>query len=496
MPLTANKLFLINISNDKLIATLSLHVNDVPNNVTCEELLRQVRGMKIVVDEEGEKAVGDFVSDLANKGVPNPVVISQGRKPIADTPGQIEVLYNKTSDSEQQADESGEPSRQSHYNRSSIIMATEGQELLRLIPPGQGENGTDVFGKEIPRKLATDAKIHLGPNVRQEGDTIYATCSGRVEHTDGKIAINPKLVIPGNVDFSVGNIDSPGDVEIGKNVLDLFKVCGGNDIDIQGVAEAAEIHAQRDLAIRGGVAGKDKGVFTAGRDFRSKYVTNAKVKAGGDVEVGKEIVQCDLSCGGRLIVENGDLIGGHTFAIGGAVIGNLGSESNVKTVLEVGIHHDLRRQYETLVPEIEKRRVKANKVTEIVTPLLQNQKHLTAEQKEKATELLYQASELEDTAEQMLEQLRHLAPSHDETTYPEVVINGVVYPGCVIRFPRVEMRIAAALSGPIRIVPRRIEGILSIVAIDVASGSTHDLNGTPSEKGFWLHLDKLIRTDA
>ncbi len=494
MPLTANKLFMVNISNDKLIATLSLHTADPPDNMTCEEIFNQISGMKITLDDEGKKAVADFVAKLAGKEKPEPVVIARGRKPEPDQPGKVEILYASPSEPDQQAEEPQDASRQSHYDHSSVVVAKEGQELLRLIPPEPGQNGVDVFGKEISRKLATEAQLHLGPNVRQEGDTVYATCDGKVEYAGGKVSVEPKLEIRGNVDFAVGNIDFPGDIHIGKNVLDNFKVHGGNNIAVRGTAEAAEIHAQRDLVVTGGMAGKDKGIFSAGQDIRSKYITNAKVQAGRNVEVEKEIIQCDLVCRGRLLIGNGDLIGGCTVAMGGATVKTLGSEANIKTIIELGIDQNLQERYKELAPQIQQRRRKAEKVKQAVEPLLQNQKYLTSEQKEKATELLYQASELEDTAEQMLEQLRQIARKNEESALAELVVSGTIYSGCVIRFPRVQATISTALSGPMKIVPRKVDNDLHIVAVDEQSGSEHDLGGTPWEVEYWKNLDKLLRS--
>jgi uncharacterized protein (DUF342 family) len=494
MPLTANKLFMVNISNDKLIATLSLHTADPPDNMTCEEIFNQISGMKITLDEEGKKAVADFVAKLAGKEILKPVVIARGRKPEPDQPGKVEILYKSPSEPDQQAEESQDASGQSYYDHSSIVVAKEGQELLRLIQPEPGQNGVDVFGKEIPRKLATEAQLHLGPNVRQEGDTVYATRNGKVEYAGGKVSVEPKLEIRGNVDFSTGNIDFPGDIHVGKNVLDLFTIRSGNDIVVQGVAEAAEIHAQQDLVVTGGMAGRDKGIFSAGRDLKSKYITNAKVQAGRNVEVEKEIVQCGLVCRGRLLIGNGNLVGSRTVAMGGATVKTLGSEANVKTILELGIDQELQERYQELAPQIQQRRRKAEKVKQAVEPLLQNQKQLAAEQKEKATELLYQASELEESAEQMIEQLRQIARKNEEHTLSEVVVSCTIYPGCVIRFPRVQTAITTVLSGHVKILPRKIDGDLRIVAVDEQSGSEHDLGGTPWEVEYWKNLDKLLRS--
>ena len=75
--------------------------------------------------------------------------------------------------------------------------------------------------------------------------------------------------IPGDVDFSVGNISFGGDVNIHKSVLDLFRVTSQTNITIGGTIEAAEVHAGQNLIVRGGIVGKDNAhvVRAAGGKF-------------------------------------------------------------------------------------------------------------------------------------------------------------------------------------------------------------------------------------
>ena len=139
MPLTADKLFMVNISNDNLIATLSLHATEPPDNVTSQEILNQISAMKITLDDEGKKAVEDFVAKLTKGDIPDPAIIARGRNPEPDQPGKVEILYTSSDQPDPVSEETQEESRQSHYDRTSIIVVKEGQELLRLLPPEPGQ---------------------------------------------------------------------------------------------------------------------------------------------------------------------------------------------------------------------------------------------------------------------------------------------------------------------------------------------------------------------
>ena len=494
MPLTANKIFRVSVSSDNLTATLSLNIETPPGAISTEEILAQVEELGIVVDDEGKKNLEMLTEAFTRDEMPEPAVIARGVPPQNDKKGIVEKLYEKASESEE-SPESGS-GRQSHYDRTDIVTVSKDQQVIRLAPPVPGQNGRDVYGKEIPRKLAREVKVRLGINVRQEQEYILADCDGVLEYKGDKVWVSPKLEIAGNVDFSVGNIDFSGDVFISKNVQDLFKVHSGSDIVINGVAEAAEVHADQDLEVVSGMAGKDKGVFSAGQDLKGKYITNAKARAGRNIEIRSEIVQSEVVCGGQLIVEHGSLVGGRIVAAGGAKVKDLGSDANVKTTIEVGIDEDVRLKYNEVADEIKLRRRKAEKVRQVVEPLLQNQKHLTADQKEKATELLYQASELEDSAEQMVEELRAVVTLSEERTLAEIEVFGKVYSGVTIRFPQVETTITKTLLGPVKIVPRKIDGSLRVASVDDQSGNVRDLGALPFDSEFWESLDELLRVDS
>ncbi len=491
MVLTASKLFRVDISSDGMTALLSRN-SDSPCKATPDQILSEINTLGIKINPDLRKNIESFIGTLSMPGKLEPVVIARGTPAVSDKNGKVEKLFEKPSEASAPADEGPDPSRQSHYDRSTIITVTKNQPLLKIIPPVAGSDGCNVYGKPVPRKLAVEAKVNLGPNVEQKGDTIFATAAGRIYYESGKVWVSPKLDIAGNVDFSVGNIDFAGEVEIAKNVLDLFKVKSDSTITIHGMAEAAEIHAGIDLIVQGGIIGKEKGNFSAGRDVHSKYITNASVRAGQNIMVHSEIVNSTLVCKGRVEIEHGKVVGGQVTASAGVRVKELGSDANVKTLIEVGVDDSLRQLCLSLEPEIKKRRQKAHKVMQTVEPLLQNKKYLNREQREKATELLYTAEELKDQAEEMVQQIRTAYEQSIGKTTPDVEILEAVYPGVTIRFPRFQTLIKQALGGPIKIKPVRTDHEWVILAVDTKTNSKHELDLAINSDPLWSLLDELL----
>lgn len=500
MPLTECKILRVNVSDDKLTATVSYNGETITRTISAEDAILAVKELGIVVSADGSANIAEFAACLAEGTVPKPVIVANGIAPVHDTNGRLEKLYEQKKDDAAEEKESDQPegdkATQSHYDRSTIISVEQDQELVKLIPPVVGKDGLDVYGKPIPRKIGREAKVKLGINVRQDGDMVYAGSNGKLEISNGKIWVNPKLELPGDVDFSVGNIDFGGEVIIAKNVLDLFKVVSHADISVGGIVEAAEIQAGGDVTITGGIAGKEKGKVSAGKSINSKYITNAEVHAGNDIIAMIEIVNCQLTCLGNVLIENGVLIGGHA-TVGQCVMAKyLGSESGVKGLIEVGINDTIRRKCFEVAPEVKKRRRQAQKIRGIVEPLLANQKYLNAEQKEKATELLYQSYEIEDTIEEMLSELREFYQSYKENPAPEVKVYDTVFPGVVVRFPHIEAEIKQPLKGPLKLMTKKDKGDLTVVAVDENSGSVHTLPSGASHDEFWDTLAGLLNGPA
>ena len=125
---------------------------------------------------------------------------------------------------------------------------------------------------------------------------------------------------------------------------------------------------------------------------------------------------------------------------------------------------------------------------------MQYQKHLNAEQKEKATELLYAAADMEDSIKEAIEKIRTAYEHAQEISVPKIEVTGTLYPGVLIRFPRVETIVKNGLKGPLTIKPRKSGGSMRIIAFDDKS-NTHDLGANPSPDDFWPALKRLLAAE-
>ncbi len=526
MPLTASKKFKIAISQDQMTATLSVNGDSLPADVTIESLLSELNDLKLKVSEKGKLAIQAFVSDIQKKKMPEAIVIAAGTAPVADQNGFVKKLYTEPEKPEpQKINEDGSPAddaeegqsvtcnqdqttadkgvdSQSHYEKSCYVFVEADQPLVQLMPPIDGTDGEDVFGNPVPRAKGLQAEIKLGKNVRfgdpakkeapEKADLVYANEYGKLCHSNTKIWVEPDLEVHSDVDFSIGNIDFKNNVDIFRNVLDLFKVKAQKNLTVRGVVEAAHAEAGLDLFLRGGMAGKEKGIAIAGNNIECKFITSSKVICGGDLVFAKEVMYSDIQCAGAIRSENGQLAGGTISAFKGVSVFTLGSDAGSKTVLEIGMNEELKARAATTKPEVKMLRMKAQKVREVVEPLLQNQKRLSNEQKEKATELLFETYELDNRADELVDKLKQAYLNSLENSVLCVEVLGKIHPNVFIRFPRGESKVSAEITGPVKIVPEVINRVTRLTVTNLKTGISKQLDYGTSYDDQWNDLEDYL----
>ena len=330
------------------------------------------------------------------------------------------------------------------HERTQLPIARQGQAIARILVPGA---------------------VKLGDNVElsADGQQVLAAASGQVRVRDNRIWVEHILEIRGDVDYSTGSVEFEQDIIIRGSILDLFRVVSGGSIKVGRAVESAEVRAAVDLLVAGAIAGKDKGSCVAGRNVAAKHISGATVEAGNDVIARTEVCHSRIICGGQLKVETGAVRASHVTAVGGVHCGVLGCMSSSRTTVEAGIDEPLRRLATATVGKIKNDRQQIDKLRQTLEPLMRNQKALTAQQKERATELLFRANEVEEGHQKTVDELRSRSEESATRVREQIQVEHALCAGVIIRFPGLEATVPSVVQGPIRIAPskdqtdRRIE---------------------------------------
>lgn len=216
----------------------------------------------------------------------------------------------------------------------------EGQEICRLIRPTEGEPGRTVLDQEIPAKSGKAVPLPKGRNteINEDGDALVALTAGHVEFTGRSFQVKPVLDIPGNVDFSTGNIKFLGDVNIKGDVLTGFTVRAMGSIWVGGVIEAGStVEAGGDLTVVKGILGDGTTTVRAQRCIFSKYIENATIFVRENLQTDA-IINGSIYCDGEVLVRSGrgTIMGGRVWAAKKVSASTVGSKAECRTSIALG----------------------------------------------------------------------------------------------------------------------------------------------------------------
>jgi uncharacterized protein (DUF342 family) len=214
-----------------------------------------------------------------------------------------------------------------------------GQAVARILPPGFGQPGYTINGREVQASCGLPVPVELGTNVKlsSSGKEIVAVLSGYPVLEDKRLEVIPFYIVGGDANPSVGEISFDGNVLVRGNVTGPI-VIKAEDIYIEGNAEAAHLCATGDIFVRGGIIGKNACVVEADGRVSAKSISDSIVEALGDVVVRNSITYSDVTSNSCIIVkaEMGIVLGGSIAALKEIVARSIGSDFGTFTKTLVG----------------------------------------------------------------------------------------------------------------------------------------------------------------
>ena len=216
----------------------------------------------------------------------------------------------------------------------------EGQEICKLIEPTEGEPGRTVTDQEIPAKSGKSVPLPMGRNteISEDGISLLASMAGHVEFTGHSFQVKPVLDIPGNVDFSTGDINFLGDVNIKGDVLSGFTVRSAGNIQVGGVVEAGStVEAGGDLIVVKGILGDGTTIIRSHRSIFSKYIENSTIYVRENLQTDC-IINSYIYSDGEVLVRSGrgTIIGGRIWAAKKISASAVGARSECRTAVALG----------------------------------------------------------------------------------------------------------------------------------------------------------------
>lgn len=291
-----------------------------------------------------------------------------------------------------------------------------------------------------------------------------------------EITAQPVLNIPGDVDATTGPIEAATDVVIGGTVRESLRVKSGGNITIGGSIEAgAVVEATGDIRIKGGITTQHRGMVTARGAIYTQYCDEADLKAGGDIVITGGVINSDIRTFGRLLIEQGALVGGRAYARNGAVIKALGNENQLKTRIAIGIDPDVLAETRRLAKDLRKQKEAADRIRQTVQPLLAQLKRLNPQQRERATELIYEADSIDARIQEQTKLQNDALAACTPAVPAEMLVSERIFSGVVIIFADKMGTIQQEQQGPVKVVRRPVIRTEEIVIEEAETGNTTTL---------------------
>ncbi|MFF7059567.1 DUF342 domain-containing protein [Achromobacter spanius] len=348
--------FELELDPNRMTALLTLHPPRGGQPVTLD-VLRQAVADRGIVHGVQEQALTEAVE----KGNGETVVIAQGTPPTRGTPTRFESLLDRLQPRAQEIDELAHVD---YRDLGSLLLVSPGTPLMRRFPPLPGVDGVNVLGEPVlPDELPDTpfSKDVSGVAVDPEDPLLLrATIAGTPTLVSHGVQVNPMVEVDA-VNLSTGNITFEGSLQVRGDIAATMEVRVTGDVVVNGTIEAALVEAGGSVTVKGGIIGMAEALqdpaatartahIVCGGMLRAKFIENAIISAGQDVDVEREIRQSSIAAGGSVNVgppntQQSAITGGQIRALNAVRAGTIGSPSGIPTLVQAGLdpHADIKR---------------------------------------------------------------------------------------------------------------------------------------------------------
>ena len=448
--LTVEKVLHIKISADAMEATLTYTgTKKLTHNKIKEELYAHN-----IVSGIDDRAIDTLIKLFNEQNIPvTDVVVARGTPRKEGRDAEIKYHFHQTKGlSLNEYMEDGVIIRGTNVIKS----VQKGQEIASITPHIDPINGKDIYGRILPARKVKKARLRAGKNVTISDDGLhfFSETGGRPIVEGDKISVHDVLTISGDVDYTVGNIDFDGIVEITGDVFDGFNVKASKSIIIGGVVGSSTLEAGLDILIQGGCKGLNKAKIICGGNIEAKYIHEFYVEARGNILVKNEIVSSTIMCLGRIFVKYGSIRGGILSAKKGIESLDIGNEIGIKTTLIPGDDFEINAECKKIEEDILKKHEELESLSKRVAPFVANKEliaKLPPDAQEKLKKTIYYMKTIQQEKVELLNRKNKLLEQSLQDATPEVVVMHYIHHGVVLKIGTSRRVISSLLEGPLRL---------------------------------------------
>jgi len=191
-------------------------------------------------------------------------------------------------------------------------------------------------------------------------------------------------------------------------------------------------------------------VRAAGK-IQARFVSNAILEAGGEIIIENEVGNSRITTGGKFTSKGGAILSSHITACGDIRCHTVGSEAGIRAILELSLAPEALKQIQVSLAQAQALANAAQSARAAVEPLKRIMKQLNAQQREKATDLMYQADDADQQAKEVLASLSGPRQQLSTAMASAIHVDGMLYGELVVRCLGYEATIRETHRGPLKI---------------------------------------------
>lgn len=357
------------------------------------------------------------------------ILIATGLAPVDGSDGSVQ-FFIKT-EKATLAPKVREDGTVDYHDLDLVENVVKGQTLCTITFPTEGSPGKSVQGKEMLQRKGRPAPSYLGRNTEfsQDGTALVSKIHGQVELVRNKINVDDTFYIKENVDNSTGNVHVAGNLVIRGMVLPGFSIEAGGNIEIAGAVEHSKITAGGSVKLLSGMNGSE---LHCSGDLTCKFIENSSAFVKGDI-LAESIINSKVTCGQSIKVTGSiaKIIGGSCVAGQNIEAGTIGSTSNWKTSLELGMDQSNMQRQQELLALLEPLEAQNEKLIPLLDILMQLEgcNRLDAEKKKVLEDVIYSYNHNLEALDSAKRELAEIAQSLKAKGYGRIICTNTIHPG-------------------------------------------------------------------
>jgi hypothetical protein len=224
--------------------------------------------------------------------------------------------------------------------RKIMVPVSAGQAIAYKVPATRGKPGETVLGELIAQRIGLDIKVETSDDAvySPEKRLVSATSDGVLSIVQGNvIRVCSKQDIPGDINYTTGNIESRNSVVIHGSVYPSFQVKTGGDLEIKGSVMSTQVSSLSNIVIKGGITGY-KSTITASGDVDINFIEQGHIHCNGNCVIRKQAYYSHISSGGNTRCKRHSVIvGGELISEGSISLGDAGALGADPGLLAAGV---------------------------------------------------------------------------------------------------------------------------------------------------------------